>query len=258
VTAALAVERITHRYDRVVLDDVSFDVAAGEVVALVGPSGAGKTTLFRVITGLVTPEAGHVLVGGRDLTKLAGAERRWGRRDLSLVFQQYNLIRRSSALDNVVAGGLADVATWRALSRRPGPAQRRLALECLDRVGLADFASHRADQLSGGQQQRVAIARALAQRSRVILADEPVASLDPASSAAVLSVLRSVATGEGISVVCSLHQAGLVGTFADRVIGLRNGRVLFDAAVAHFDERAQGLVYDRNAEAVPTGHRGRR
>ncbi|MDQ6725694.1 MAG: ATP-binding cassette domain-containing protein [Actinomycetota bacterium] len=210
------------------------------------------------MTGLVTPEAGHVLVGGRNLTRLTGADRRRGRRDLSLVFQQYNLIRRSSALDNVVAGRLADVATWRAFRRRPGPTHRRQETECLDRVGLADLASCRADRLSGGQQQRVAIARALAQRSRVLLADEPVASLDPAASAAMLSVLRSVATHDGIAVVCSLHQAELVGTFADRVIGLRQGRVLLDLPVAHFDERAQGLVYAGRAEPASSSPSGQR
>jgi len=125
-----------------------------------------------------------------------------------------------SALDNVIAGRLADLPTWRVLARRPGAIERRESLACLDRVGLGDFAHSRADRLSGGQQQRVAIARALAQRSRVILADEPVARLDPVGPATVLSALRSVAEHDGIAVVCSLHQVGLVSGFADRVIGL--------------------------------------
>ncbi|MGH9224054.1 MAG: phosphonate ABC transporter ATP-binding protein [Acidimicrobiales bacterium] len=241
----LGVVGLTHRYGGagLVLDDVSFEVAAGEVVAVVGPSGAGKTTLFRAITGLVAPDAGAVSVAGRDLTSLTGADRRRARRDISLVFQQFNLIRRMSALDNVVAGRLADLPTWRVLSRRPGAKERGLALECLDRVGLGDLAQVRADRLSGGQQQRVAIARALAQRSRVILADEPVASLDPGASATVLSALRTVAKDDGIAVVCSLHQVGLVCGFADRVIGLRQGRVLLDGTTASFDDDAQALVY---------------
>ncbi|MGI8985067.1 MAG: phosphonate ABC transporter ATP-binding protein [Acidimicrobiales bacterium] len=244
MTAALQVVGVTHRYDRVVLDDVSFDVAPGEVVAVVGPSGAGKTTLFRVATDLVTPERGHVAVGGRVLSGLRGRARRVARREVALVFQQFNLIRRVSALDNVVAGRLAELPMWRAVAHRPGAAHRALALDCLDRVGLADHAHARADRLSGGQQQRVAIARALAQRPTVLLADEPVASLDPASSAAVLGAIRTAADDAGIAVVCSLHQIELVAGFADRVIGLRNGAVVLDERAASFDGRGQRLVYD--------------
>ena len=240
----LRVAGLTHSYgDRVVLDDVSFDLEPGTVVAIVGPSGAGKTTLFRCITQLVTPAAGRVELSGRDLTALKGPELRRARRDVGLVFQQYNLVRRLSAVDNVLAGRLADLPTWRVLARRPGPSERAAAVACLDRVGLAGHARARADRLSGGEQQRVAIARALAQRTRVILADEPVSSLDPSAAVKVLAALRAVASDDGIAVLCSLHQVGMVAGFADRVLGLRDGRIVLDMAGAAFDERRHGEVY---------------
>ena len=246
----LRVVGLTHRYGpRLVLEDVSFDLAAGEVVAIVGPSGAGKTTLFRCITQLVPPDGGRVELVGRDLTALAGSELRRARRDIGLVFQQYNLVRRLSALENVLAGRLAELPTWRVLARRPGTAERAAGVACLDRVGLAAYAQARADRLSGGEQQRVAIARALAQRSRVVLADEPVSSLDPSAAAKVLAALRSIARDDGIAVLCSLHQVALVRGFADRVLGLRDGRVVLDVAGAEFDERHHEAVYGALARA---------
>ncbi len=241
----LSVQSLGHRYDGPpVLADVSFDVAPGEVVAVIGPSGAGKTTLFRAVTALVRPESGRVEVAGRDLAGLRGAELGQARREIGLVFQHYNLVRRLSALDNVLVGRLAHLPTWRVLARRPGPEEQALARECLERVGLSDHAGARADTLSGGQQQRVAIARALAQRSRLVLADEPVASLDPASAASVLATLRTVATEGDIAVVCSLHQVELVAGFADRVLALRAGRLVLDVAVAGFGPEHRAAVYE--------------
>jgi len=247
---ALRVVGLTHRYgDRLVLDDVSFDLAPGQVVAIVGPSGAGKTTLFRCITQLVRAERGRVELAGRDLSALSGGELRHARRDIGLVFQQYNLVRRLSALDNVLAGRLADLPTWRVLARSPSKPEREAALACLERVGLADHAFARADRLSGGEQQRVAIARALAQRSRVVLADEPVSSLDPTAATKVLAALRSIATDDGIAVVCSMHQVAMVSGFADRVLGLRDGRVVLDVAGSDFDERHHEAIYDTRARS---------
>lgn len=241
----LSVRGLGHRYDGPpVLVDVSFDVAPGEVVAVIGPSGAGKTTLFRAITALVRPEEGHVEVAGRDLSRLDGSDLRQARREIGLVFQHYNLVRRLSALDNVLVGRLAHLPTWRVLLRRAGAEEQALALGCLDRVGLAERAGARADTLSGGQQQRVAIARALAQRSRLILADEPVASLDPASAGSVLNTLRAVATEDGLAVVCSLHQVELVAGFADRILGLRAGELVLDVPIADFGSEHRAAVYD--------------
>lgn len=244
MTAVLAVDGLTHSYgDRRVLEAVGFEVRPGEVVALVGPSGAGKTTLFRCITQLVRADAGTVELGGRDLGSLRGRERRQARRDIGLIFQQYNLVRRLSAIDNVLAGRLADLPSWRVVLRAPGAREKALAMECLGRVGLADHADVRADRLSGGQQQRVAIARAIAQRSRVVLADEPVASLDPSASARVLDALRSIAREEGIAVVASLHQVDMVAGFADRVLALRGGRLIIDIAADEFTSDHRHLAY---------------
>ena len=253
VTApAFSVRGLSHAYAGTpVLLDVHLDVAAGEVLAVVGPSGAGKTTLFRCLTRLVRPDAGVIEVGGRDLLRLEGAALREARRDLGLVFQGFNLVRRLTALQNVLVGRLADVPTWRVLLRRFPAADEQLAASCLQQVGLLHHAHTRADRLSGGQQQRVAIARALASRARVVLADEPVASLDPVSAASVLAALRLLATDHGKAVVCSLHQVDLVAGFADRVVGLRDGCVVLDLPVSRFDAAAAASLYDR----TPTGRR---
>jgi len=235
-----------------VLDGVSFDLAGSEVVAIVGPSGAGKTTLFRCVTQLIRADGGTVRVFGSDLAGLQGADLRRARRDLALIFQQFNLVRRLSALENVIVGHLAEMPSWRVVTRRPGRAVRADALACLAQVGLSDHAEVRADRLSGGQQQRVAIARALAQRSRIVLADEPVSNLDPASSAVVLSALRSVARDHGIAVLCNLHQVDLMSGFADRVIGLRDGKIVVDVEASGFTDEHRHRVYGPGERAAWT------
>jgi phosphonate transport system ATP-binding protein len=243
---SIRVERLSKRYGDTVtaLADVSFSVEPGELVAVLGPSGAGKTTLFRCLTGLTAPDAGSVIVRGRDICAIRGRELRAARQDVALIFQQFNLVRRLSALHNVLAGRLARLPTWRVLTRRFARPDRQRALRCLDAVGLLDRAHSRADQLSGGQQQRVAIARALAQEATVILADEPVASLDPESAATVLETLRAVAR-TGVAVVASLHQVQFAAAYADRIIALRAGRVVENAPAGRFDERALEQIYAR-------------
>ena len=242
-----AAEGVTKRYppDVTALLEVSFTVAPGEFVAVLGPSGAGKTTLFRCLTGLTQPDSGSVRIDGHDVGSGGRALQR-GRRAVALIFQQFNLIRRLTALENVLVGRLADVPTWRVLTRQFTRADRQRALGCLDTVGLLDKAGTRADQLSGGQQQRVAIARALAQHAKIILADEPVASLDPESSATVLESLRS-AVATGVAVVASLHQVHLARTYADRVLALRGGRLVADTATARLDVRSIEQIYERAA-----------
>jgi phosphonate transport system ATP-binding protein len=244
MTPVLSLNGVSKTYGTTTaLDAVSFSVASGEVVALVGPSGAGKSTVFRCVTRLVSPDSGSVAVLGRDLATLSGRNLREARRDIGLIFQQFNLIGRVSALDNVLAGRMGHVATWRVVARQFPASDRQLALSCLDRVGLLDKAYQRADSLSGGQQQRVAIARVLAQRSRVLLADEPVSSLDPKAADNVLTVLRSVAREHGIAVLCSLHQVDLARRFADRVVALRGGRLVLDAPAASLTPAAFADIY---------------
>jgi phosphonate transport system ATP-binding protein len=227
----------------VALDKFSLELRAGEFVALIGPSGAGKSTLFRCITQLEAPDDGQIELDGRDVTLLTARELREIRRTIGLVFQQFNLIGRLNALDNVLLGRLGSAPTWRVLSRRFTIADRQAALAALDNVGLLDRAYQRADKLSGGQQQRVAIARVLAQKAGVILADEPVSSLDPGSAHTVLGVLQRVARDYRKAVLCSLHQTDLARRYADRIIGLRDGRLCFDASPADISEERLMNLY---------------
>ena len=241
---SLLIETVTKRYGTTLaLDDVSFVVDPGEFVALLGPSGAGKSTLFRCVTRLVAPDTGVVRVLGRDMSALGGQELRLARRDVGLIFQQFNLIGRLSAMDNVLAGRMGHASTLRVMLRQFTRADRQLALAALDRVGLLERAGQRADSLSGGQQQRVAIARVLAQQARLLLADEPVSSLDPQSAENVLGILRNIARETGIAVVCALHQVDLARRYADRVVALRDGRKLLDVSVNAFDQNAFQELY---------------
>ncbi len=237
----LQIRDVGHGYGRgAVLDGLSFDVQRGEFVALLGPSGAGKTTLIKCITGQLQPQRGQVLVGGAETAQLQGRDRR----RVAVVFQQFNLVRRLSALDNVLAGRLGHVPAWRGWTRQFDRADRRLALQCLERVGLLSAAGQRADTLSGGQQQRVAIARALAQQPELIVADEPVASLDPAISAGILELLQGICRDDGVTVVCSLHQLHLARQYAQRLIGLSAGQLRFDARADAVDAATTAQLYD--------------
>lgn len=238
--ARLAALNVTKAFNgRPAIDDVSFTVGEREFVALLGPSGAGKTTLFRCMTGLLTPDRGTVRVSDIDIGALRGP----ARRRVAVVFQQFNLVNRLSAFENVLAGRLGYVPAWRGWLRCFTRADRLIALECLDRVGLLGLARQRADTLSGGQQQRVAIARALAQRPSLIVADEPVASLDPNASAGVLDLLHDISRTDGVGVVCSLHQVHLARHYADRVVGLSRGRVVLNVPTDRFDEAAFASLY---------------
>jgi phosphonate transport system ATP-binding protein len=236
----LSVRALTKAFHgRAAIEDVGFTVSQHEFVAVLGPSGAGKTTLFRCIAGLLAADRGSVRIGMSEVTPPT----RIRLREVAVIFQQFNLVNRLTALENVLAGRLGYVPAWRGLLRHFDRSDRLLALECLDRVGLMELAPRRADTLSGGQQQRVAIARALAQRPTLILADEPVASLDPNASTGVLDLLHGIARSEGVAVVCSLHQVHLARAYADRIVGLSSGRVVFDLPTARFDENAFGQLY---------------
>lgn len=232
------------------LQEMSLSVNAGEFVVLLGPSGAGKSTIFRCVTGLAKPESGRVEICGQPIHTLDSEALRRARRGIGLIFQQFNLIARLSAINNVLAGRLGYVPTWRVALRWFTAEDRQRALANLDRVGLLRQAYQRADSLSGGQQQRVAIARILSQESRVMLADEPVSSLDPEAAETVLGILRGISHERGIAVLCSLHQVDLARQFADRIIGLREGRVVYDGRPSQLDRHTLDLIY-RRAHAAP-------
>jgi phosphonate transport system ATP-binding protein len=238
--ARLVVQELTVTFKgSVAIADVSLSLAENEFAAVLGPSGAGKTTLFRTIAGLLRPDRGTVRLDGDDIAQSTGRDRR----RIACIFQQFNLVSRLTALENVLAGRLGYVSAWRGCLRRFGRSDRLLALECLDRVGLLRHAMQRSDTLSGGQQQRVAIARALAQRPRLIVADEPVASLDPSSADSVMALLRQIARSDGVAIICSLHQPHFARSYADRIIGLSCGRVVFEVPAGQFDQAASAQLY---------------
>lgn len=231
------------------LKPTTVDFQRGEFTVLLGLSGAGKSTLLRSLNHLVRPTSGRVL--SSEFGTLDSRLRlRNHRRKTAMVFQHHQLIERHTALANVLTGRLAYHGTWRSLLPMPRH-DLELALHCLERVGLADKALARVDQLSGGQQQRVGIARALAQQPSMILADEPVASLDPATSEKVLSLLRDICREDGITAVVSLHQLEYAQRFADRIIGLASARIVFDAPPGELNEAQLAQIYHSPAS---TGH----
>ena len=241
-------------YDgRPVLEGVDLDLRAGETVALLGASGSGKSTLMRSLTGFAPVSAGSVRVAGHDVTALRRGELRTLRSEVGQVFQQFNLIPRLSVLTNVLTGGLHSAGPFNLVGGFPA-AQRRRALELLDRVGIAHKAAAPARTLSGGQQQRVAIARALMQRPQLILADEPVASLDPKLADSVLQLLRRIAVDDGIPVLVSLHVLPLALAHSDRIVGLRHGRMLVSAPTAELDAAALAPLYEGDDEGADDDH----
>jgi len=213
------------------------------MLAIIGLSGAGKSTFLRCINRLVEPTSGGMFVAGEEVTRLSGAGFRRLRMGIGMVFQQFNLVKRLSVLDNVLAGRLGRapvVPTW---LHRFSPADLELALDCLRRVGIAGKAYARADALSGGQQQRVAIARALAQQPTIMLADEPVASLDPETSRLILGYLRQVNRDDGITTVVNLHQLDYAREYADRIVGFRHGQVVFDGSPNDVNNDVYQTIY---------------
>jgi phosphonate transport system ATP-binding protein len=214
------------------LADFNLEVRAGELVIVLGGNGSGKTTLMRCITRTMAPTSGEVWLNNVDLTRLTGEKLRCARLELAMISQHASLVRRKSVLRNVAAGSLGRHDTvWTALGGLPAE-ELRAAHHYLDEVGLADLAHQRAGTLSGGQAQRVAIARALAQKPKVLLADEPVASLDPEAAEDIMRLLRRLAVEENLAVLCVLHQVELAYAYAHRVIGIKSGRVEFDLPCA--------------------------
>ncbi|MBU5421604.1 phosphonate ABC transporter ATP-binding protein [Cellulomonas hominis] len=230
----------------VALDGVSLDVAAGEMVAVVGLSGSGKSSLIRTLNGLVPVTSGTVEVGGHDVTAARGRSLRALRGEVGMIFQGFNLAGRATVLQNVLVGRVAHAPTWRTLLGAHTAADKAVACEALDRVGMLDRAWHRAAHLSGGQQQRVAIARALAQQPRAVLADEPVASLDPPTAHGVMADLRRINRELGITVVVNLHLLDLAREYGTRLIGLRAGTVVYDGPAAGASDAVFEDIYGRS------------
>jgi phosphonate transport system ATP-binding protein len=247
----LVVEGLTCRFGtKAAVDNASFSVGPGSFVGVIGRSGAGKSTMLRMINRLAEPTSGRIVFDGVDVTALRGRELRKWRARSAMIFQQFNLVGRLDVLTNVLMGRLADMPAWRSLAQLWPDEDRALALSALDQFDMASLASQRADQLSGGQQQRVAIARAMVQQPDIILADEPIASLDPRNTRIVMDALLRINKHFGITVFCNLHSLELARTYCDRLIGMSAGRVVFDGAPAQLTDVIARELYDLEANEV--------
>lgn len=251
----LQIEKLTKIYDdgTVALRDVSFTVKEGEFMVVIGLSGSGKSTLLRCINRLIEPTEGRIVWNGDDITAAPQSQLRSIRREIGMVFQHFNLVRRSSVMTNVLSGRLGYTPPWWSLVNRFARKDRERGVRALERVGILDKARNRADELSGGQQQRVGIARALMQEPKMILADEPVASLDPVLAHSILGYLEQLNREDGTTILCSLHFLDLVQRYATKVIGLREGRLVFSGSAEDIrqmsDERFKE-IYGEEAERL--------
>jgi phosphonate transport system ATP-binding protein len=234
----------------VALNDVSFEVEDGEFLAVIGLSGSGKSTLLRCINRLIEPTSGKITWNGIDITAVSGAEIRHVRRQIGMIFQQFNLVKRSSVLTNVLSGRLGYVPTLPSLFQVFSAEDRAKAMANLEQVDLSEKAHVRADSLSGGQQQRVGIARALMQDPKLILADEPVASLDPVLAHSILKYLELLNKDRGITVLCSLHFLDLVHRYATRAIALKDGNLVFEGLPKQIDDAQFKAIYGQEAERI--------
>jgi phosphonate transport system ATP-binding protein len=230
MSATLQIDGLVKEYvaGRRVLDGLSLSIGSTGLTAVIGPSGTGKSTLLRCINRLVEPTAGRIVFAGQDICPLSGSALRQARRRIGMVFQEYNLVERLTVMENLLSGRLGYVPAWQAWLRRFPRADIDRAFELLDKIGLSGFANRRADALSGGQRQRVGIARALMQQPALLLADEPTSSLDPRTSVEIMELMRDLGREHGIPVIVNMHDVDLARRFAERIVGMAGGKVIFD------------------------------
>lgn len=232
-----------YRTGDLALDRVSLEIPEGQVVGLIGPSGSGKSTLIRCINRLVEPSSGSVRLKGLELTTLSRAELRRARRRMGMIFQEFALVERLTVMENVLSGQLGYVGFWQSFWRRfPGEAVTQ-AFATLERVGLSEHVDKRADALSGGQRQRVGIARALLQNPDLLLVDEPTASLDPKTSRQIMRLITEVCTERGLAAIINIHDVALAQLFVRRIIGLRQGKVVYDGPPDGLDAAVLTEIY---------------
>ena len=248
----LQVQNLTKTYEdgTRALTDASFTVAEGEFIVLLGLSGSGKSTLLRCLNRLIEPTSGKIMFNGVDVTAASGQELRQVRRSIAMIFQQFNLVERSSVLTNVLTGRLGYVNSMSSAMGYFAKDETELAMHSLERVGLKEKAYNRARALSGGQQQRVGIARALMQEPKLILADAPVASLDPVLAHSILGYLETLNKEDKITVICSLHIPSWARRYASRILALKAGRLVFDGPSAQLDRQRFREIYGEEAEEV--------
>lgn len=244
---------LSKRYDTgdLALSDITLEVPAGQVMALIGPSGAGKSTLIRCVNRLVEPTSGTVVLDGQDITKVRGTRLRQARRQIGMIFQNYALVERLSVMENVLSGRLAYIGFWRSFLRRYPPSDIKNALNLLERVGLETMFDKRGDALSGGQKQRVGIARALMQKPKLLLVDEPTASLDPKTSRQIMRLICELCREQQLAAVINIHDVVLAQQFVDRVAGLRAGRLVFDGPPSALTADTLTSIYGEEDWSVP-------
>ncbi len=247
----LVVDGVSKLYGTIrAVDGVSLQIPAGQFVGVIGRSGAGKSTLLRMINRLTDPSEGKIVWDGTDVTALRRAELRDWRRRCAMIFQQFNLVGRLDVLNNVLMGRLAHTGTMRSMLKLWSQADRGIAIAALDQFDIVGLAPQRADNLSGGQQQRVAICRALVQEPEIILADEPVASLDPRNARIVMDALQRINRHFGLTVLCNIHALDIARVYCDRLVGMANGRVVFDDVPAALTDAAVRDLYGMEAGEV--------
>ncbi|AXR76577.1 phosphonate ABC transporter ATP-binding protein [Natrarchaeobaculum sulfurireducens] len=225
------------------LHGVSTTVDGNEIVAMIGPSGAGKSTFIRCINRLTEPTEGEIRLDGTELTALDAGEMKAARRNIGMVFQEYNLVERLTVMENVLSGRLGYVSNWAALRRTFPQKDVEMAYDVLETVGLGGMENKRADELSGGQRQRVGIARAVVQEPTILLADEPTSSLDPETSHAVMELLTEIAAKRDIPILINIHEVHLAVEYADRILGLHDGSLVFDGPTTDLDDNAKDVIY---------------
>ena len=243
--AALSIQGLSKEYTRgrPVLHNISLEFAGRGFTAIIGPSGTGKSTLIRCINRLVEPTAGAIVFQGRDLVTLSGRALREVRRQIGMVFQEYNLVERLTVMENLLTGRLGYVAPLKAWLRKFPQSDIDAAFDLLEVVGLSNFANQRADNLSGGQRQRVGIARAVMQHPKLLLADEPTSSLDPKTSVEIMTLIRELGTAKNIPIIVNMHDVELAKRFADRIVGMSGGAVVYDGAPAGLTDGHLKSIY---------------
>ncbi len=241
----LTITALTKRYDTgdLALNNVTLSVPAGQVLALIGPSGAGKSTLIRCVNRLVEPTSGSVVLDGSDITRVRGKALREARRQIGMIFQSYALVERLSVMENVLSGRLGSVGFWRSWFRRFPEADIRQAIGLLERVGLETMLDKRGDALSGGQKQRVGIARALMQNPKLLLVDEPTASLDPKTSRQIMRLICELCAEQHLATIINIHDVALAQQFVHRVVGLRAGAVVYDGPPEGLTQEVLTTIY---------------
>lgn len=245
------VDKVYNNSNQKALDDINLDIKQGEFVAIIGLSGAGKSTLIRTINKMIDTNSGELLVNGQDVSKLKGKQLRNFRKNIGMIFQSYNLVSRTSVLNNVLIAKVPQMPWYKSLLGLFSKEDKIKALEALDKVNILDKAYMRADQLSGGQQQRVALARTLCQDPEIILADEPVAALDPVSANQVMQDFKCINEEYNISVLINIHHVDLALKYAKRVIGIKEGKVVFDGDVSSVNENVLKTIYgDRYEQEI--------